>query len=137
MGRYIHAVEPLLSPLHFLDERMFHLHAGKSLYTVPEHPMVLIFLDANHELILQERPPLRIVTGDIAVFPANLPRVYRKYAPPKTSKLSRHLTPVASGTGATSYIHVMRVLFKFPENTRPPSPPPPAPSTQRQHIERD
>lgn len=117
MSRYIHAVEPLLPPLRFLDERMFHLRTGKSLYTVPEDPMVLLFLDANHELILPGRPPLRISTGDIAVFPARLPRVYRRYPRyPKSSKLITNPQADSTDAGGVSHLHLLRVLFQFPED---------------------
>ncbi|RRJ98984.1 AraC family transcriptional regulator [Opitutaceae bacterium TAV4] len=119
MGRYIHVAEHLLPPLCFLDERMFHLRSGKSLYTVPTDPMVLLFLDANHDVVLPEpgnfsertvHAPLHVVTGDICVFPANLPRIYRRHSPPKNTSLR---TTKSTGESA-SRIHVLRVLFRFP-----------------------
>lgn len=109
MSQFIHIVDELLPPLHWIDERTFYIRPGKSLYAAPVDPMMLLLLDADHELTLADKPPVRIRTGDVCVFPPLIPRVYRSVRPNRPSR-----------------VHMLRLLF-----TKPPFLAPDAPAVRR------
>lgn len=103
MSQFIHIADELLPPLYWIDERLYHLRPGKSLYAAPADPMVLLFLDADHEITFADNRRVRVRAGDICVFPALLPRVYQ-----------------GARKQLASRFHALRLLFKFPPKTVSP-----------------
>ncbi len=90
-------MEGLTSPLALIDERFMELPRGMDLLVSNKEFKVLLFLEADHELVIEGHPPLSVRSGDLLVQPLRRLQTYRA---------NRKTVP--------SHIHSLRLILDLP-----------------------
>ncbi len=76
MGRILHSIDRLPPPLLLADERLTIVPRGERNVIANRAIKILHFIQADHEMTIADRPPMRIRTDDILLVPLRVMQVW-------------------------------------------------------------